>query len=771
MRSADERNEEESLGWAETASRYPVGVDFLDDHPRLTVPPAEDLPDLSSLSGPRRARALIARTNEIREAIPRLLEQPAAHRKSVSDLLGAVREGLVVAHLETLPVDRIKDATEGRLRLGPLVKSGFSTVAALYAASPHRLMSVPGIGEQTANQAVGAARHIARTARETIPVRFDVDRRPAGHTVLLGALRSYDDAARVSEPLQTELTDLRERLGPLADDAAAARRSVKWFFTRGARRVRAIEALDGLEALLRHPETRAADHRLRQAFADLGTGLTPDQLWADFTARSPEYYGLLGEIGGLAAETAATHGHIPAELAEAIAAQPLDTSMLTVSLRGYQQFGAKFALRQQRTILGDEMGLGKTIEALAVMTHLAAHGASHFLVVCPASVTVNWAREVTSRSCLAAHRIHGPERDTALKSWLQRGGVGVTTFDTLRHVPLPDQGPIGALVVDEAHYVKNPATKRAADLQAWTGRIDRVLFLTGTPMENRVEEFRNLVGYLQPELAQSLQKVTGLGGADRFRTEVASAYLRRNQEDVLAELPERIDVEEWVAMTGADFDAYRRAVSSRNFMAMRRATLMAGGEHSAKHQRLSDILAESEKEGWKVVVFSYFRDVLDVVGRTVGPSAHGPLTGSTPAAQRQALVDGFSAAPGHAVLLSQIQAGGTGLNMQAANVVVLTEPQWKPSIEDQAVARCHRMGQVRRVQVHRLLAEDSADRRMLEILDAKRGLFEAYVRDSALKTASPDAVDISDATAAKAASFAALEQQIIERECSRLGIT
>src|SRR5207344_352986 len=102
-------------------------------------------------------------------------------------------------------------------------------------------------------------------------------------------------------------------------------------------------------------------------------------------------------------------------------------------------------------------------------------------------------------------------------------------------------------------------------------------------------------------------------------------------------------------------------------------------------------------------------------------------------------------------LVSQIQAGGVGLNIQAASVVILTEPQWKPTIEDQAIARCHRMGQVRSVDVHRILAEDSVDQRMLEILATKANLFDDYVRRSELKEISPDAVDVSDLGATKEA--------------------
>ena len=321
------------------------------------------------------------------------------------------------------------------------------------------------------------------------------------------------------------------------------------------------------------------------------------------------------------------------------------------------------------------------------------------------------------------------------------------------------------IVVDEAHFVKNPDTQRSQAVRRWMELADRALFLTGTPMENRVDEFRTLVDYLQPDVAAAIGDSDGLAGARAFRRTVAPAYLRRNQDDVLSELPERLDQLDWVELTPADLDAYREAVASENFMAMRRATFVGDGRRpSAKLERLAEILDEAADNRRKVVVFSYFLATLEVVCSMVGEAVYGPLDGSTRAEDRQKLVDEFTAVDGHAVLVSQIQAGGVGLNMQAASVVVLTEPQWKPSAEEQAIARCHRMGQVRRVHVHRLLAEDSVDQRMLEVLAEKGALMDAYVRESDLKDASVDAVDASSHGAADD------ERRIVAGERARLGL-
>lgn len=433
-------------------------------------------------------------------------------------------------------------------------------------------------------------------------------------------------------------------------------------------------------------------------------------------------------------------------------------------------------------ILGDEMGLGKTIQAIAALAHLAAGGHTHFLVVCPASVLVNWTREIEARSTLPVRPLHGPDRQDAFADWRERGGVAVTTFDSLRGFPGPggDAGPDGAgpagplapamLVVDEAHSVKNPQALRSQAVDRWAGRCEHVLFMTGTPMENRVAEFRNLVRMLDPALADRLEDGTGLTGSVAFRKAVAPVYLRRNQEDVLTELPSLQHTDEWEELSAADEDAYREAVREGNFMAMRRAAY-ARPEKSAKLGRLREIVREAGENGLKVVVFSNFRDVLRVVDDALGApdgaeprpygTVFGPLTGAVPPARRQALVDAFTAVPGPAVLLAQIQAAGIGLNMQAASVVVVCEPQIKPTIEHQAVARAHRMGQVRPVRVHRLLATGGVDERMVRLLEKKTRLFDAYARRSAVAEATPDAVDVSDTD---------LARRIVEEEQARLGV-
>jgi len=354
--------------------------------------------------------------------------------------------------------------------------------------------------------------------------------------------------------------------------------------------------------------------------------------------------------------------------------------------------------------------------------------------------------------------VHGSGRAGALAAWAREGGVAVTTLDSLHGFEAPAATPVHMLVVDEAHLAKNPEARRSRAVAAWCARVERVLFLTGTPMENRVEEFRTLVGYLRPDLLPGIRHSDAAVGPKAFRAAVGPICLPPNQRDVLVEPPEIVHMDEWEPFSPADERAYRKAVADGNFMAMRRAAY-ADPQRSAKLRRVVELVGEASENDLKVVVFSYFRDVLAAVQDALGRGVHGPLSGDVPAEKRQRMVDDFAAEPGHAVLLGQIQAGGTGLNLHAASVVVLCEPQVQPTLEAQAAGRAHRMGQSRRVQVHRLLTPDSVDQRMLEILRAKAGLFDAYARRSELAEAAPDAVDVSEQS---------LARQIVAAEQERL---
>jgi SNF2 family DNA or RNA helicase len=197
-------------------------------------------------------------------------------------------------------------------------------------------------------------------------------------------------------------------------------------------------------------------------------------------------------------------------------------------------------------------------------------------------------------------------------------------------------------------------------------------------------------------------------------------------------------------------------------MAMRRAAFNAQPNMMpSKLERLLELVEESFESGQKVIVFSYFRTIIDQVMAALGERAIGPITGSVSSTQRQNIVDQFQNSPTPLALVGQIQAAGTGLNIQAASVVILCEPQIKPSLEVQAIARAHRMGQIRKVQVHRLILPESVDEQMLLMLERKQAQFDSYARDSDLANSASGAKDASEESMAKV---------IVMEERRRLGI-
>lgn len=241
----------------------------------------------------------------------------------------------------------------------------------------------------------------------------------------------------------------------------------------------------------------------------------------------------------------------------------------------------------------------------------------------------------------------------------------------------------------------------------------------------------SLIGILRPETAEQVKEKIYLSDAPKFRESVAHVYYRRKREDVLRELPELIEKKEWCNMTPEDTEAYIQALNSRNYSEIRRVSWNHNNLRcSSKAQRLLDIAEEAMAEERKVIVFSFFRDTVSKITELLGHRCLEPVTGSVSPERRQEIIDEFDSAPSGTVLPLQITAGGTGLNIQSASVVVICEPQFKPSVENQAISRAYRMGQTRNVIVYRLLCDNSVDEHIVDILENKQNIFDAYADKS-----------------------------------------
>ena len=225
---------------------------------------------------------------------------------------------------------------------------------------------------------------------------------------------------------------------------------------------------------------------------------------------------------------------------------------------------------------------------------------------------------------------------------------------------------------------------------------------------------------LKPSIANEIKNIAFMSSAPQFREKIAPVYYRRKRNDVLTELPDLIETREWCTMNKTEEFVYENAILYGTYPEARRLSWNVDDlRYSSKAQRLKELIMEAESEGRKVIVFSFFLETIRKISEFLGECCSIPITGSISSTKRQEIIDEFDNAPAGKVLLAQILAGGTGLNIQSASVVIICEPQFKPSIENQAISRAYRMGQSRNVLVYRLLCENTIDEKITNLLEKK----------------------------------------------------
>jgi superfamily II DNA or RNA helicase len=434
----------------------------------------------------------------------------------------------------------------------------------------------------------------------------------------------------------------------------------------------------------------------------------------------------------------------------------------TGELRPYQQRGVDW-LAFCRTaglgcVLADDMGLGKTIQALAVV-------GDKTLVVCPKSVLFNWLAEAKKfRPDLSISTYAGTRRtlDTS-------ADVVLTSYPILRNdIDVLADVEWNAIILDESQMIKNPDSQvaRAAYRLRGAWRIT----LSGTPVENRLDELWSQLHFTNPGLLggrtdfqERWAEPIGLGdnaAAARLRERIRPFVLRRMKREVATELPPRTDSIMYVELDDAErttYDAIRAATqreivklleSGGGIMAALEALLrlrqaachtallpsgMRTGEtpqSSSKLERLLEALEDAVADGHRALVFSQWTSLLDLIEPHLraANTAFVRLDGST--VDRAAVVNAFQADDGPPVMLLSLKAGGTGLNLTAADHVFLVDPWWNPAVEDQAADRTHRIGQDKPVMVYRMVARDTVEERILELQDRKRKLADAALSEA-----------------------------------------
>ena len=425
---------------------------------------------------------------------------------------------------------------------------------------------------------------------------------------------------------------------------------------------------------------------------------------------------------------------------------------LDVELRPYQRVGIDWLCRRGElgvgALLADDMGLGKTLQALASIR-------GRCLVVAPTSVLHNWEREAERfRPQLKVNRYHGPRRQIDPEA-----GLTATSYALLRlDREALSQVEWDTVVLDEAQAIKNPESRVAQ--AAFSLQARRRIALTGTPVENRLEELWSQFHFLNPgmlggrsDFRERYADPIGSGDEDavtRLRARVRPFVLRRLKQEVARDLPPRTDVVRRCELAESEWEVYRtiQAATREDVLAklqqggsvlaaleallrLRQAACHSGlvpgydAESSSKVDLLMETLDAVAAEGHRALVFSQWTGLLDRVEPHLqdGEIEFLRLDGST--RDRGAVVDRFQAADGPPVLLISLKAGGAGLNLTAADHVFLLDPWWNPAVEDQAADRAHRIGQERPVIVHRLVAAETVEERILALQDQKRRLAEA----------------------------------------------
>jgi superfamily II DNA or RNA helicase len=429
-------------------------------------------------------------------------------------------------------------------------------------------------------------------------------------------------------------------------------------------------------------------------------------------------------------------------------------------LRPYQVQGAEWLLRKARArsgaLLADEMGLGKTVQTLAAIEALAGTT----LVICPSSLVWNWKREaecfLPDVSVLA---LDGPDREKRFAA-ISSHQLVITSYALLRRdIEHYKANSFAAVVLDEAQHIKNPDSQNAKAACALNAQSRFIL--TGTPLENSLRDLWSLFEFLLPGYLGSRQDfkdryetplLNGERGPvwQRLSRRLAPYLLRRRKQEILADLPDKIDQvievelspEQKAAYTELQLAARAQMDELRNkssgatrmraltaLLRLRQACcdlrlLGRRDSSSSKLDALLELIEEAIDGGHRALIFSQFTAMLDIIAATLEEAGISfcRLDGST--RNRQEVVERFQGDERIPLFLISLKAGGAGLNLTAADTVIHFDPWWNPAVEVQATDRAHRIGQKRLVTSIKLIARDTVEERVLRMQEKKRDLLE-----------------------------------------------
>ena len=432
---------------------------------------------------------------------------------------------------------------------------------------------------------------------------------------------------------------------------------------------------------------------------------------------------------------------------------------INAKLYPYQQGGARwleFMISQRcGSILGDEMGLGKTLQIISVIAALKAKQPSaHFLVICPVSLLENWRRELAKFCPSLTVNVHYGSKRTGDYRELYKYDINITSYSSA----ITDAGLLSLtnwelLVIDEAQNIKNPKAKRTRAVKRI--KCDVPIAVTGTPFENHMTDIWSLIDFAIPGFLGTIYEFESkfpdcVESAIHLEKLISPIILRRKVKDVAKDLPARVDIPQSIIMNEDEAHLYEGSrISDDPFVELKQLQLskiqklrtfcthpcVYDDDYtcedpttiSTKYKRLCEILEEIFENKEKVVIFTSFRRMIELMCHDI-KQRFGVYTnyidGSVDAKSRMNVVDDFSNHDGPAALILNPKAAGAGLNITCANHAIHYNLEWNPAVEDQASARVYRRGQEKVVFIHRLYYANTIEEIINEKIQSKRLLSE-----------------------------------------------
>lgn len=428
-------------------------------------------------------------------------------------------------------------------------------------------------------------------------------------------------------------------------------------------------------------------------------------------------------------------------------------------LRNYQQYGVNWINFLYRTgfggILADDMGLGKTIQVIAFLSQITREAPA--LVVAPTNVLFNWEKEIKKFSPQFSTLVYTGGSRKSKQDDLGLYDVVISSFGVIKNdLDILKQQTFDVIVVDEAQYIKNPKAQITQALKGLNSTFR--LALTGTPIENRLEDIWSLFDFVMPDYLEN-QRLFDIALKDGKRNQVKAKIkpfiLRREKREVLDSLPDKTEINLTCPLTDEQMKLYKTVLDTakkglrsstgkvermnvlKALLKLRQICITPSllsefkgqFQESSKLDVLKSRIPELLDEDHKVVCFTQFTGVLDLIQNWLESESiyFERIDGSVTAKKRLEAVDRFQASEKPGVFIISLKAGGVGLNLTAADYVFMLDPWWNPAIEAQATDRVHRMGQTSKVFVYRLIAQGTIEEKIQELQQEKRELLTEIV--------------------------------------------